>query len=315
MKKIIFLKGLPGSGKTTWAKEFISTNSGFYRVNKDDIRTEFPNLPEAQVIETETERVKAILSFPASHGVIIDNTHFNPIHETRYRKLAAEYNADFQIKFFDVPVNECIARDAKREGKAKVGKKVIMDMYNRYCTKRISTVEDSQEVTKNPPVDVEKTYNPKLPFCIVCDIDGTIARNVTNRSHFAEDESLLTDSPRTHVINAVIALYDGFLIGANKDIKLLFLSGRKEGSRKFTEQWLRNTGFAPENAFFELNLLMRPQDDNRQDAVVKEEIFDRDIAPFYNVVAIFDDRPQVVRMWQRKGLPVFCVNENYNEDF
>lgn len=37
-QKIIFLKWLPASGKSTWAKEYTSTNYNTIRVNKDDIR-------------------------------------------------------------------------------------------------------------------------------------------------------------------------------------------------------------------------------------------------------------------------------------
>jgi len=37
--KIIMTRGLPGSGKTTWAKKLIANNPGVYkRVNKDDLR-------------------------------------------------------------------------------------------------------------------------------------------------------------------------------------------------------------------------------------------------------------------------------------
>lgn len=31
-------KGLPASGKSTWAKEFVAKNPNFIRLNKDDFR-------------------------------------------------------------------------------------------------------------------------------------------------------------------------------------------------------------------------------------------------------------------------------------
>ena len=38
MKKVIITKGLPGSGKSTWAKKLIDKNPNQYkRINKDDL--------------------------------------------------------------------------------------------------------------------------------------------------------------------------------------------------------------------------------------------------------------------------------------
>jgi adenylate kinase family enzyme len=36
--KVLILRGLPGSGKTTWAKEFCEKNIDWVRVNRDDLR-------------------------------------------------------------------------------------------------------------------------------------------------------------------------------------------------------------------------------------------------------------------------------------
>ena len=37
-QKIILCKGLPGSGKSTWSKQYCIDNPEFVRINKDDIR-------------------------------------------------------------------------------------------------------------------------------------------------------------------------------------------------------------------------------------------------------------------------------------
>ena len=63
---------------------------------------------------------------------IIDNTHFNPIHEWRYRDLAKEYGHKFEIvSFTDVSLDECICRDQNRHN--FVGETVIwrMDEYRK----------------------------------------------------------------------------------------------------------------------------------------------------------------------------------------
>jgi predicted kinase len=138
MKTLYFLRGLPASGKTTWAKKKLAAlNLGgkrrAVRTNKDEIRARLRAKGisgESKVIGRETELVTKALK--AGLHVIIDNTHFNPIHEWRYRDLAKEYGHKFEIvNFTDVPLEECIRRDQKRRN--YVGETVIwrMDDYRR----------------------------------------------------------------------------------------------------------------------------------------------------------------------------------------
>ena len=139
MKTVYFLRGLQASGKTTWAKKQLAAlNSGgktrAVRTNKDEIRTRLRakgGASESRVIQRETELVTNALR--AGLDVIIDNTHFNPIHELRYRDLAKEYGHAFEIvSFTNVPLQECIRRDQKRRKKC-VGENAIrkMDIYRK----------------------------------------------------------------------------------------------------------------------------------------------------------------------------------------
>ena len=47
--------------------------------------------------------------------IIVDDTNFNPIHELTLRKIADEFDAGFEVVFFDTPLSECIERDEERE--------------------------------------------------------------------------------------------------------------------------------------------------------------------------------------------------------
>ena len=76
--KLIFLKGIPGSGKSTWAKEQVEKDPhNWVRVNKDDIRkmmgTEFSKSNE--LVTYETERSCASHALSNGKNVIVDNTH------------------------------------------------------------------------------------------------------------------------------------------------------------------------------------------------------------------------------------------------
>lgn len=124
---ILMLRGLPASGKSTWAKERVKEGN-WIRVNKDDIRAmlgvDFSRKTEALVVSIERKIVEnALLS---GFDVILDNTNLNPVHE-EYYKLQG-YTVDF--KNFIVPVEECIRRDALRAN--PVGKGVILKMYKKW---------------------------------------------------------------------------------------------------------------------------------------------------------------------------------------
>ena len=94
LKTAYFLRGLPASGKTTWAKKKLAAlnkdgKRKAARVNKDEIRARLiakGSASEGKVIKRETELVAKAMN--SGLCVIIDNTHFNPIQEWRYRDLA-----------------------------------------------------------------------------------------------------------------------------------------------------------------------------------------------------------------------------------
>jgi hypothetical protein len=46
---------------------------------------------------------------------------------------------------------------------------------------------------------------------------------------------------------------------------------------------------------------MRPEGDTRPDEVVKRELYKEHIKGKYNVIAVFDDRAKVCRMWNELG--------------
>lgn len=134
MKTLYFLRGLPGAGKTTWATEKLAALnvSGMtmaIRTSKDEIRNQLGGVVETKVIRKETELVTEALE--AGRDVIMDNTHFNPRHERRYRLLAEQYGYTFELKSFtDVPLEECIRRDRNRTN--SVGEAVIRRMHAQY---------------------------------------------------------------------------------------------------------------------------------------------------------------------------------------
>lgn len=284
MTKVIFLKGLPASGKSTWAKQYTTSNNNWIRLNKDDLRLMFHNGVYSKDRESNVLSLRDNLIHSALKqkiNVIVDDTNFNPYHEKNIKEIVSQYkNVTFEVKFFDVPLEECLQRNSQRTGTAKVPDDVIINMYNKYL--------------KKEPVE-EAINNPNNPHCIVCDLDGTLALMKDKRGPFDfnkvyEDE---VNAPVWECLNSMRRA--GFCI--------VFVSGRDDSCRKETERWLKDKcGFVQDYP-----LHMRKTGDRRKDCIVKEEIYKQKVLPHYYVQFVLDDRNQVVDHLRQMGLSVFQV--------
>lgn len=125
MIKFTMCQGLPGSGKSTWAQSQIDDNT--VEVNCEEIRKElglssWAKESEWFVRRTRNERLKKALK--EGKSVISSDLNFNPHNEIEFREMAIKFGAEFEIKVFDTPVEECIRRDALRT--TPVGSKEIL---------------------------------------------------------------------------------------------------------------------------------------------------------------------------------------------
>lgn len=291
MQKIIMLKGLPASGKSTWAKEKINENSNYIRINKDDIREfitgKWTPKKEKNVIAIRNSLIKAGISL--GKNVIIDDTNLNPKHEQSLKTLAQELGVEFEVNdsFLKVPVEECVERDIKRD--KSVGYKVIYKMYYDYLYQ-----DPSKKIVNSPS---------KKRRCVICDIDGTLAHNYGGRNIY-DLTRVKEDTPDPLVCAVLDGLDSTFGIDY---LDIIIVSGREDNCRKETEEWLYHN-MIPYKALY-----MRKSGDKRDDAIVKEEIYKEFIEPEYCVLGVIDDRNKVVRMWEKLGVKVMKVGGLYNE--
>ncbi|MFI5931519.1 AAA family ATPase [Actinoplanes sp. NPDC051494] len=295
MTRLLITRGLPASGKTTFARKL---QPNVVRVNRDDLRRMLhgqrllTQWAEGQVTHAQRASVEALLR--ARVDVIVDDTNLRGRTVRDWAELAARFHATFEVHdFTDVPIEECLRRDAGRTGDEHVGEAPIRRMHERYLKGKNLPLPIPYVEPGGPGLVYEP--DPELPAVVLVDIDGTVAL-MRNRSPF-DWSRVGEDAPNPAVISVVRAMH-----AAGNAI--VFCSGRDEVCRGETQAWLDLYVDVPYEGLF-----MRPAGDSRKDAIVKREIFDQEIRDRWRVAGVFDDRQQVVRMWRELGLTVFQVAE------
>lgn len=140
MRKLVVLRGIPGSGKSTWIKE---NNLEAYTLSSDHIRTLYqaPSLNiEGELVLHDYESTKVwntlydMLEARMSHGefVIVDATNTTKKELMKYKTLAKKYRYRmFCVDFSDVAIETAKERNALREPFKRVPEHVIDRMHGR----------------------------------------------------------------------------------------------------------------------------------------------------------------------------------------
>ena len=294
MSKIILTRGLPASGKSTWAKEFARVNPNVVRVSRDDLRSQlypgadYRDIDEDLITEVETATARAALR--NGKMVIVDAMHLQQRYVNRWQRLGYPV----EIVEFHTTLEALLYRNDERVD--RVPASVIIDNYRKYTNKDGSL----RKVSLKPEefvIDYKYVPDSTKPTAVIVDIDGTLAHNDGHRS-FYDYSKVLSDKPVWPVIDAAN--------GLNTIHHTVVVSGRKAECREDTEAWLLVHGIQYDK------LYMRADGDDRADTIVKMEILRDKIAPEFDVIAAIDDRPSVCEMWRKVGIPTFQVGDPDN---
>lgn len=138
MSKLIICRGLPASGKSTWAKQWVLEDPEHrIRVNQDDIRLMLGKywVPSREKLVQEIQFDAILEALSRGFDIVIDNTNLNKKVLDGFDRLIKTYkNYEIEYKdFFDTPLSVCIERDKNRD--LQVTEKVIRSFYNNYKDK------------------------------------------------------------------------------------------------------------------------------------------------------------------------------------
>lgn len=292
MSKLILTRGIPASGKSTWAKAWVREDpENRVRVNRDDLRRmlfgaadlklAYPQ--EVQVSEAEKAIAKSALE--KGKDVVVDATNLR----ARFVKPWFTLGYDVEFRDFEVTLSEAIGRNTER------GMPIPDEVIERFY----------RDVTKDgtlpaPPVQVRDEVeqyenNWLLTSAFIFDIDGTLAHIPTGGRSPYDYSRVHEDTSDDMVVYLLSVLAEQHHI--------IIMSGREDSCEAETVEWLSSRISDP------YSLHMRAAGDKRRDSTVKLELFNKHVRGNYNVLGVFDDRNQVVRMWRDLGLKCYQVQE------
>lgn len=151
MNKLIVTRGIPGSGKTTFAKKWVLEDpEGRVRINQDDIRRMMGKywVPSRERLTKMIFLLALSAALTLKYDIVLDNMNMDPVHFEKLvrfikgrnkrawlfhpfsKRKREEMQYEIEEKRFTTPLKVCIKRDSKRE--EPIGAKKISSIYNKY---------------------------------------------------------------------------------------------------------------------------------------------------------------------------------------
>lgn len=329
-RKLILTVGLPGSGKTTWAQEVSSQYPDkVVRLNKDDIGERmfgkgFHSAHTKRRMQLINSEQQMLLKKHLTEGkvVILDDTHTRMRSVQMLVQLANSHGASVEAQYFDISVEECLSRNAKRDRNVpeEVIRKMAVKSYGydgknlrKYLFGANGTVGYDYDPT-HPDEQAVQAFNEtiannghKSMDAIIFDMDGTLV-----------DVRGLSDT----FMPGPEKDYDSFhneseFAPANEDVwymaqeahelgfSVLIVTARTANYAAPTINWLKNNEVPVDK------LYMRPRDDWRVDVDTKKTIDSWIVQDGYRIVHAVDDNPEVVQYRRSTGIWVTQVPYHY----
>jgi predicted kinase len=144
MNNLYILCGIPGCGKSTYVKKLMgentsSTDPKWEYVSRDEVRFSMVKeeddyfSKEKQVFNEFIRQLAAKLDDTYITNVIADATHLNEVSRSKLinsiNRARGNKPLHITMVYFDIPLEVCKFRNAKRIGRARVPEEVLEKMY------------------------------------------------------------------------------------------------------------------------------------------------------------------------------------------
>ena len=166
MKQMLITVGIPGSGKTTFAKELCNKDHSFVRVNRDSLRemlvgyNNFFKRDDTNVLENIISEVlnMTIITSLKTKNVIVDNTHLSWVYIKQLLDLAVQEDTFVCIKTFDVNLNVAQNRVYRRDNEVYDDEQEYIDYSGENSVQYIEAQYNRYEIFKENLEHLIKTH-------------------------------------------------------------------------------------------------------------------------------------------------------------
>ena len=140
MLELIIFVGVPGSGKSTYYRQHFAATH--VHVSKD-------LMPHARDRETR-QRAQIEKALAEGRSVVVDNTSPTAALRAPLIEIGRRYGARVMACYFDVPARTAIARNASREGRARVPNVAIFTTLKKLAPPTVDEGFDEVRVIAQP---------------------------------------------------------------------------------------------------------------------------------------------------------------------
>lgn len=154
MRTLLLLSGLPGSGKSTWSKQYKRLHPSANIVSSDEIRKEFFGTTanfsdEKRVWSTFLDRLKL---FGKQEGAIViaDSTNLNNYYRRYYVDSTPEYDHHVLV-MFDIPAVDCELLNDQRTGDRRLPMEAMKRLESQFEPLDEETEKAFDEVVRVGP--------------------------------------------------------------------------------------------------------------------------------------------------------------------
>lgn len=313
MPTLHLTRGLPASGKSTWARALVASRppGSILRVNRDDLRRSMVDPDYATPVDAVERRISAA-EWRLARGalrdgvdVVVDATNLRSGPARRWLALAEACGAGWHLEDVVTDLEECVRRDAARPPVERLGEDALRDLAARFLdpdTGRPAPLAPPPRLSSAGGAPFPSPAGAPAAVLVVVEglgvpvppADPSTARPTARP---AARPAARPDAPAPAAVAVLGALADA-------GHRIIACSARPEDDRASVASWLAGHLPATPEA-----VLLRPAGDRRAEERVLLALVDAHVRDRYAVTAVIEGRPRRAQVWRDLGLAVVGVSD------